>query len=55
MAYDYRNAMKHDIRQWIEDNYFDGDEDELIDELWYADPVTGNLSGSYTFNRYTAL
>ena len=66
MAYDYREAMKEDIRAWIKDNYeyIEDSVDDyknaeevcefLNDELWTADAVTGNASGSYTFNRKQA-
>lgn len=62
MNYDYMEAMKEDIRDWMEESEFDwnahGDkyecEDYLHDELWCEDSVTGNASGSYTFNSYKA-
>lgn len=61
MKYDYLEAMKNDIRDYINKNvergqYTGRDEAEqsLNDKLWTADSVTGNGSGSYTFNRYTA-
>lgn len=62
MAYDYREAMKEDIKNYIDDNIdladFAGDRDgleaKLNDDLWIADDVTGNASGSYTFNSYQA-
>lgn len=61
MAYDYREAMKDDIVQYIEENinldeYEDNDElyEALDEDLWVADSVTGNGSGSYTFNREEA-
>ena len=61
MAYDYREAMKDDIVQYIEENinldeYEDNDElyEALEEDLWVADSVTGNGSGSYTFNREEA-
>lgn len=61
MAYDYREAMKDDIVQYIEENinldeYEDNDElyETLDEDLWVADSVTGNGSGSYTFNREEA-
>lgn len=61
MAYDYTEAMKQDIRDYIEDNDIElagRDRDEvyntLNDELWTADSVTGNASGSYTFNTAQA-
>ena len=53
--------MKEDIREYIreeeievtEDNR-DKVEDELNEVLWADDSVTGNGSGSYTFNSNTA-
>ncbi len=59
MAYDYREAMEQDIREWITENpecIEDKDEVEefLYDTLWVEDSVTGNASGSYTFNRAQA-
>ena len=61
MKYNYLEAMKDDIREYINENvergqYTDRDEAEqqLNDDLWTVDSVTGNGSGSYTFNRYTA-
>lgn len=66
MAYDYREAMKQDIREWIKENYeyIEDSVDDyknaeevcefLNDELWTVDAVTGNASGSYTFNRKQA-
>lgn len=63
--YNYKEEMKKDIIAEIEDTYSkeqiaermedrDNFAEELNDELWIADNVTGNGSGSYTFNRYTA-
>ena len=60
--YDYREAMTEDVKQWITDevNLADWTEDregleqQLNDDLWTADSVTGNASGSYTFNRVQA-
>ena len=62
--YDYREAMRDDVRQWIEDNdnwipedaRNDKEEFEqwLYDTLWTSDSVTGNGSGSYTFSTYDA-
>ena len=70
MAYDYREAMTDDIKQYIDENvtiddngytyngevYEDGQElyDALTDDLWVDDSVTGNGSGSYTMNREEA-
>lgn len=59
--YNYRDEMYDDIQQYIEDNidladYEDAEELEeaLNDELWAEDSVTGNASGSYTFDRAKA-
>jgi hypothetical protein len=60
--YNYRNVMRHDILDAIENVLYDdgsiaeaSDRDELCealnDILWDADTVTGNGSGSYTFSR----
>ena len=58
MTYDYKQALIDDIREYIADNYDDTeelDEESLYDELWVADSVTGNASGSYYCNRYKAM
>ena len=59
--YDYREAIKDDIRNYIDNeiNFTDFDtleelEEHLNDALWAEDSVTGNASGSYTYNRWTA-
>lgn len=59
--YNYYEAMKADVTDYIRNNidlsdYEDRDEAEeaLHDELWTADSVTGNGSGSYTFSTYKA-
>ena len=56
--YDYRAAIKNDIREWLDENQkgFISDErrDEIYEDLFINDSVTGNGSGSYTFNRWTA-
>lgn len=58
--YDYREAMTEDVKQWITDevNFSrlnrGGLEQQLNDDLWTADSVTGNGSGSYTFNSVQA-
>lgn len=57
----YLQQMKDDILEWIreegtvvtEDNR-DKVEEELNDRLWVEDSVTGNGSGSYTFNSMKA-
>lgn len=59
--YNYLEAMKNDITEYINDNinladYTDRDELEssLYDDLFTEDSVTGNASGSYTFSRAQA-
>ena len=58
--YDYREAMKADIRQYLEENWekgkriTDDDREKLNVDMWVADEVTGNGSGSYTFNSFKA-
>lgn len=59
--YDYQQAVKDDIRQYIEDHdvkVTTGNREELeqslYDEMFISDSVTGNASGSYTFNTWQA-
>lgn len=59
--YNYLEATKANVKQYILDNidlsdYSDRDEaqEALNDEMWTADSVTGNGSGSYTFSTYKA-
>lgn len=51
--YDYYEAMEQDIRDHLnettERNY-----DTLYDDMFVSDCITGNGSGSYTFNRWRA-
>jgi hypothetical protein len=61
MAYNYMETVKDDVRDWIENeidlaDYPDRDdlEQQLNDDLWVEDSVTGNGSGSYTFSRAAA-
>ena len=60
-SYDYRKAMYDDIKEYIDENinvddFEDGQElyEQLNDDLWIEDSVTGNGSGSYTFDRAKA-
>ena len=54
--------MKNDIRTYLEDEFEyrysemerDELEQELHDDLWINDSITGNASGSYTFCSATA-
>ena len=59
--YNYREHITSDIIDYINDNInladYDSREDlaeYLGEELWTADSVTGNASGSYTLNRWDA-
>ena len=61
MYYNYMDAMKVDIRNYLADNewrlsdYSMNDlEEKLNDDLWNDDSVTGNGSGSYTFSAADA-
>lgn len=62
MDYNYREAMGKDVKEYIKNEIdlteYTNERDELErflnDELWIVDSVTGNASGSYTFNSYTA-
>lgn len=59
--YNYYDSVRADVLDYIRNNVdlaeFDSLEDlaeKLNDDLWITDSVTGNASGSYTFNSYTA-
>lgn len=66
--YNYYQAMRDDVMEYIKDNYTQEElkdklstkeeemefEQQLNDELWVCDSVTGNASGSYTFSTYKA-
>lgn len=59
--YDYLSAVESDVREYIEYNvnfhdYSDLDEmkEDLNEKLFVDDSVTGNASGSYTFNAWKA-
>lgn len=59
--YNYYDAVREDIRRYIEDNEIEVNaenreeiEERLNDELFVNDSVTGNASGSYTFNTWMA-
>lgn len=55
--YDYEKNVREDIKEYLqgnEDRLKSMTYDEIYDELWTADSVTGNGSGSYTFSRYKA-
>ena len=62
--YDYREAVKEDVKQYIEDNYKESDikayrdlddfRDDLTSGCWSSDSVTGSPSGSYYCNTWRA-
>lgn len=59
--YDYRQAVMDDIRNYISEHSIrvtnknrEELETTLHDSLWTNDSVTGNASGSYTFNTWKA-
>ena len=65
MNYNYLEAMTEDVKEYLKNDaelslddllYNRNDlEEKLNEELWINDSVTGNASGSYTFNRYKAM
>lgn len=59
--YNYLEAVTNDVKEYINSEiemseYSDRDELEeyLNEHLWDCDSVTGNASGSYTFNAWQA-
>lgn len=68
MKYNYIENMIEDVKDYIKEHYTEEEikenletassrsrwSDELNDALWAYDGVTGNGSGSYTFNAYEA-
>nr|DAH69440.1 MAG TPA: hypothetical protein [Caudoviricetes sp.] len=60
--YDYLENVTADVRDYVEQEVDlskwagnrDGLEEKLNGDLWTCDSVTGNGSGSYTFNRVQA-
>ena len=62
MAYNYLEELKSDVKSYIKEvasDYMDCEDmeelrDSLYDNLWDEDSVTGNGSGSYTFNSEEA-
>lgn len=61
MAYNYLEAVTDDVKEVMDeylDDYDTDDIDEirerLNDDLWVDDSVTGNGSGSYTYDRWKA-
>lgn len=57
MRYDYYENLKEDIKDYIKENkeYLEGkSQDELYDEFFIEDAITGNASGSYYCNAWKA-
>lgn len=65
--YNYRESVKEDCINAIKERYtdeelkeiFNNESDDYLfnncyDDFWVDDSITGNGSGSYTFNSYTA-
>lgn len=59
--YNYLEAVTADVLDYIKENNItvtadnrEEIEKQLRDDLWACDSVTGNGSGSYTFNRWAA-
>ena len=60
-TYNYLEAVTADVMNYIDENNItvtsenrDEIEQQLNDELFVCDSVTGNASGSYTFNAWEA-
>ena len=63
--YNYMESITADVLEYIRTTYTEEEikekledrdawEEELNNDLWAFDPVTGNASGSYTFNTWRA-
>lgn len=66
--YNYYQAMRDDAMEYIKENYtseklkehlstyseYQDFLEKLNEEMWACDSVTGNASGSYTFNTWQA-
>lgn len=59
--YDYFQAVKEDVLNYIQENEIviteenrEDVEDQLNEDCWVSDSVTGNASGSYTFSTWQA-
>ena len=64
-TYNYNEVVKADVKEYIQDNYTTAEiidglthreefDEHLYNEMWTADSVTGNASGSYTFSTWQA-
>lgn len=59
--YDYWQEMRDDIRAWIDEHrdksegiITEREEQDIYDEMFINDSITGNASGSYTCNSWKA-
>lgn len=63
--YNYNEIVKADVKEYIQEHYTTEEiikgltereefDQKLYDEMWTADEVTGNASGSYTFSAWKA-
>ena len=66
--YNYYQAMRDDVMEYLKENYTQEElkahlstfgskcdfMEQLQDEMWVEDSVTGNASGSYTFSTWKA-
>lgn len=59
--YDYRECMREDVMNYIKEHEVkittdnrDEMQEALYDDMFVSDSVTGNASGSYTFNTWQA-
>lgn len=56
--YDYEESVKSDIKDYFKEHLDDGERitprkrDELYDDIFVSDSVTGNASGSYYCNSW---
>lgn len=63
-TYDYEGAVLEDVKaaileslrngQYVDYDDLEDAQDEIQEDLWADDGVTGNASGSYTFNAFMA-
>lgn len=54
MKYNYYESVKEDILNYYTEEQLQKDYNELYDEMFIDDSITGNASGSYTCNAYEA-
>ena len=58
MEYNYLEEMVSDIKEWLSENDIEevteDNFDEIYENLFIEDSVTGNASGSYTFSAHRA-